>query len=67
MPSINGPANADERPFPGDPDFAAAVEAWATKQGVDPDHATLHQMLAQLPEPPAGEAALQLLLKVLPL
>jgi hypothetical protein len=49
-----GPAAADERPLPGDPAFAAEVEAWEAAHGVDGAHATLHRMLAKLDSPGAA-------------
>jgi len=61
--SINrlGPSNSVEQPLPGDPDFAAKVEAWmASHPGVSHEHATLREMLAELQSP--GEAV-QMLLK----
>lgn len=46
-----GPRNADERPLPGDPAFAAKVEAWQAARGVSHEHATLHEVLLECREP----------------
>lgn len=46
-----GPRHADERPLPGDPSFAAKVEAWQTARGVSHEHATLHEVLVECSEP----------------
>ncbi|KIG11832.1 omega-3 polyunsaturated fatty acid synthase subunit, PfaB / omega-3 polyunsaturated fatty acid synthase subunit, PfaC [Enhygromyxa salina] len=49
-----GPANADERPFAGDPAFAAEVAQWEAARGVDLPHAVLYQTLAKLESPGEG-------------
>ena len=55
-----GVPNAVEVPLPGDPAFEARVRAWQEARGVSHEHATLHEVLAELPEP--GEAVGRLLL-----
>jgi 1-acyl-sn-glycerol-3-phosphate acyltransferase len=54
-----GPAPADERPYPGNPDFGAAVKAWHDKTGADLEHSAILQTLARLEQP--GEAVQKLL------
>jgi 3-hydroxymyristoyl/3-hydroxydecanoyl-(acyl carrier protein) dehydratase/1-acyl-sn-glycerol-3-phosphate acyltransferase len=46
-----GPAHADERPFPGDPAFAASVDRWRAERGVDAEHATLWRVLEGIVSP----------------
>ena len=46
-----GVPNEREQPLPGDSEFAGRVWAWQRKTGVSHEHATLHQVLAELPEP----------------
>jgi 3-oxoacyl-(acyl-carrier-protein) synthase/3-hydroxymyristoyl/3-hydroxydecanoyl-(acyl carrier protein) dehydratase/1-acyl-sn-glycerol-3-phosphate acyltransferase len=46
-----GPSHADEEPLPGDPAFAARVEAWLSEHDVDPEHAVLREVLAEQVEP----------------
>src|SRR5690606_16295997 len=59
--SINalGCRNEDERPLPGDREFAARVDAWQTERGVSHEHAALRQMLAERAE--LGDEARRLL------
>ncbi|HVI00746.1 MAG TPA: 1-acyl-sn-glycerol-3-phosphate acyltransferase, partial [Enhygromyxa sp.] len=45
-----GCANADERPLPPDPEFAARVDAWQRARGISHEHATLRQLLAERAE-----------------
>ncbi|MFO7562215.1 MAG: beta-ketoacyl synthase N-terminal-like domain-containing protein [Enhygromyxa sp.] len=54
-----GCANAEERPLPGDPEFAARVAAWQAARGVSHEHATLRQMLAE--RAALGDAARRLI------
>ena len=54
-----GVPNAEEHPLPGDPGFAARVEAWQAAHGVSHEHATLREVLAELPCP--GEEVRRLL------
>jgi acyl transferase domain-containing protein/3-hydroxymyristoyl/3-hydroxydecanoyl-(acyl carrier protein) dehydratase/1-acyl-sn-glycerol-3-phosphate acyltransferase len=49
-----GPSNADERPFVGDPAFAAKVARWQAQRGVSHEHAVLHEVLAECPDPCAA-------------
>ena len=53
-----GPAHADERPFPGDDEFAARVSAWRETHDVEPEHAVLREVLAEQPTPSPEVAAL---------
>jgi 1-acyl-sn-glycerol-3-phosphate acyltransferase len=46
-----GAPHEQEQPLPGDPGFAGRVLAWQRKTGVCREHATLHEMLAELPTP----------------
>jgi hypothetical protein len=46
-----GPANAAEVPFPGDPAFAAEVDAWMERTSAAPEHATLACTLAGMDAP----------------
>jgi len=46
-----GVPNEREQPLPGDPVFAGRVLAWQRKTGVSREHATLHEVLAELPAP----------------
>jgi 3-hydroxymyristoyl/3-hydroxydecanoyl-(acyl carrier protein) dehydratase/1-acyl-sn-glycerol-3-phosphate acyltransferase len=54
-----GPSNADERPLPGDPSFAARVERWQQSHGVSHEHAVLREVLAEIESP--GEEVARLL------
>jgi 3-hydroxymyristoyl/3-hydroxydecanoyl-(acyl carrier protein) dehydratase/1-acyl-sn-glycerol-3-phosphate acyltransferase len=54
-----GCANADERPLPPDPEFAARVEAWQRERTISHEHATLRQILFERPE--LGDAARRLI------
>lgn len=55
LSAINGLGvpNAQEEPFAGDPGFEARVDAWQAARGVSHEHATLHEVLAELPFPGA--------------
>jgi 1-acyl-sn-glycerol-3-phosphate acyltransferase len=46
-----GPANAEEQPHAGDPDFDARVQAWRAESGADEEHATLLRVLQECPAP----------------
>jgi hypothetical protein len=48
-----GAPNAAEEPLPGDPAFAARVRSRQEARGVSHEHATLHEVLADLPAPGA--------------
>jgi 3-hydroxymyristoyl/3-hydroxydecanoyl-(acyl carrier protein) dehydratase/1-acyl-sn-glycerol-3-phosphate acyltransferase len=48
-----GPRNADERPLPGDPEFAARVATWRLDHSVSEEHAVLGCVLAERAEPVA--------------
>ena len=54
-----GQQNADERPLPGDPEFAERVRRWQAERGVSHEHATLRQVLAE--REAIGEASQRLL------
>ncbi|HHH31814.1 MAG TPA: hypothetical protein ENK57_26165 [Polyangiaceae bacterium] len=41
-----GPSNAEEEPFPGDPDLEQRVAERVARTGVIPEHATLYEVLA---------------------
>jgi 3-hydroxymyristoyl/3-hydroxydecanoyl-(acyl carrier protein) dehydratase/1-acyl-sn-glycerol-3-phosphate acyltransferase len=43
-----GVPNEQEQPLPADPAFARRVLAWQRQTGVSPEHATLHEALAEL-------------------
>ena len=53
MDGINrmGVPNADEQPLPGDPAFAAKVKARVEATGVEPHHAVLFEVLAEIEDP----------------
>jgi hypothetical protein len=53
LSAINGLGvpNALEKPFPGDPDLERRVDAWQAARGVSHEHATLHEVLAELEDP----------------
>ncbi len=61
LSAINGLGvpNAVEQPLPGDAEFERRVCAWQVTHGVSPEHATLHEVLAQLASP--GEEVRRLL------
>lgn len=63
LSAINGLGipNARERPFPGDPVFAGRVNAWQAARGVAHEHATLHEVLAELENPGDGDEIRRLL------
>jgi hypothetical protein len=46
-----GPSNANEKPLPGDPDFAARVDTWQSERGVSHQHAVLGCVLAERAAP----------------
>ncbi|MBA2322004.1 MAG: 1-acyl-sn-glycerol-3-phosphate acyltransferase, partial [Deltaproteobacteria bacterium] len=46
-----GPPNAEEKPFPGDPAFAANVASWRADAGVSEEDAVLYRVLEGLPDP----------------
>jgi len=50
LEAINGLGipSALEHPFPGDPAFAERVSGWQAEHGVSHEHATLHEVLAEL-------------------
>jgi 1-acyl-sn-glycerol-3-phosphate acyltransferase len=43
-----GPAVAEEGPYPPEPAFAAAAEAWGASTGASPEHAALYETLRRL-------------------
>ncbi len=53
MEAINalGPSNDSEEPLPGDPAFAAEVDDWVARTGIDPAHATIYKTVEQLERP----------------
>jgi 3-hydroxymyristoyl/3-hydroxydecanoyl-(acyl carrier protein) dehydratase/1-acyl-sn-glycerol-3-phosphate acyltransferase len=46
-----GPPHAEEEPLPGDPAFAAAVDAWIARTGASPEDAVLYAVLAEAASP----------------
>ncbi len=46
-----GPDNADERPLPGDSDFARRVERWQARAGVGHEHAAVFEVLRDVRQP----------------
>jgi 1-acyl-sn-glycerol-3-phosphate acyltransferase len=46
-----GPPNEAEEPESGDPIFESRVRAWQAARGVSHEHATLHEVLVDVPEP----------------
>jgi acyl transferase domain-containing protein/3-hydroxymyristoyl/3-hydroxydecanoyl-(acyl carrier protein) dehydratase/1-acyl-sn-glycerol-3-phosphate acyltransferase len=46
-----GVRSRDERPNPGNPAFAARVESWQAARGIKHEHATLHEVLRDRPDP----------------
>ncbi|WP_437279842.1 beta-ketoacyl synthase N-terminal-like domain-containing protein [Sorangium sp. So ce375] len=53
-----GPSNADEQPFPGDPAFAASVDAWVEEAGVAHEDATVFRVLQACADPTPETAAI---------
>ncbi|WP_437653002.1 beta-ketoacyl synthase N-terminal-like domain-containing protein [Sorangium sp. So ce1182] len=53
-----GPSNAVEQPFPGDPAFAASVDAWVAEAGVTHEDATIFRVLQECADPTPETAAI---------
>ncbi|MDC0680905.1 beta-ketoacyl synthase N-terminal-like domain-containing protein [Sorangium atrum] len=53
-----GPSNAVEQPFPGDPAFAASVDAWVEEAGVAHEDATVFRVLQACADPTPETAAI---------
>ncbi|WP_236644462.1 beta-ketoacyl synthase N-terminal-like domain-containing protein [Sorangium cellulosum] len=53
-----GPSNEVEQPFPGDPAFAASVDAWVAEAGVGHEDATVFRVLEACADPTPETAAI---------
>ncbi|MEN0061780.1 MAG: beta-ketoacyl synthase N-terminal-like domain-containing protein [Myxococcota bacterium] len=53
-----GPPLSEEWPFPADPAFAAAVDAWVERTGASHEHAVLLKILEENPTPTEASARL---------
>ncbi|WP_437735121.1 beta-ketoacyl synthase N-terminal-like domain-containing protein [Sorangium sp. So ce1335] len=53
-----GPSNEVEQPFPGDPAFAASVDAWMAEAGVGHEDATIFRVLEACADPTPETAAI---------
>ncbi|WP_437690370.1 beta-ketoacyl synthase N-terminal-like domain-containing protein [Sorangium sp. So ce176] len=53
-----GPSSAVEQPFPGDPAFAASVDAWVAEAGVAHEDATILRVLEACADPTPETAAI---------
>ncbi|WP_437648435.1 beta-ketoacyl synthase N-terminal-like domain-containing protein [Sorangium sp. So ce362] len=53
-----GPSNEVEQPFPGDPAFAASVDAWVAEAGVAHEDATVFRVLEACADPTPETAAI---------
>ncbi|MEQ1567194.1 MAG: 1-acyl-sn-glycerol-3-phosphate acyltransferase [Myxococcota bacterium] len=56
--NATGPSNAIEQPHPGDPDLDRRVRARMARTGVDEPHATILEVLSDLPDPTPASIAL---------